>query len=208
MLEIAEYRYGVAQRDWPWWRQEQQRQVFQQEQRHRILQVGLPVGRRLTVDYFRSLLRSFDGDRLHQLGNTGALPFHVACRTGAPVEILELLLQEYPGALCVADNTGSLPIHYACQANVPSLAVLRFLLQRDPAAVRARDNTGALPLHRLCGSDSSVDAVQLLLAASEGSVSVRTSDGDLPLMVAYKTRASLDVCMVMLRAYPDALEDL
>jgi len=204
ILDVAEYRY-LAQEEESEEKQEDEEESAQQQQ---TLQVCLPVGK-LTVDQLRALLRSFDGDPMHQEDDTGALPFHVACRTPAPVEILDLLLQEFPGALHIADHNNPLPIHCACQADSVSLSVLQFLLERAPASVRAHDNTGSLPLHWLCGSKTFLEeTVMLLLKAYDGSVSVRRNNGDLPLMVAYKTRASLGVCLVLLRTYPDALEDL
>jgi len=170
-------------------------------QQQQILEIGLPVGK-LTVDQFRALLRSFGGDQIRHRDTAGALPFHTACQTAAPVEILSLLLEEYPGALHMTDNNNCLPIHFACQAQSPSLAVFQFLLGVDPAAVRTRDNTGSLPLHHLSGSKPPEDAVALLLAAYDGSVSARRNNGDLPLMVAYKTRASLGVCLVFAAPLP------
>jgi len=163
------------------------------------LQVELPVGK-LTTDQFRALLRALP------LDNDGTTAFHVACRTAAPVEILELLLQEYPGAMQIADNSGCFPLHCACQARTPSLAVLQFLLQQDPAAVRACDNTGSLPLHHLCGSKPPDDIVDFLLAANEGSISVRANNGYLPLMVACRSRASHSVVGTLLRTYPYSLQ--
>jgi len=167
--------------------------------------VELPVGK-LTFDEFRDLLLSFDGNLMRQQDNTGATPFHFACGTAAPVEILEPLLAMSPGALNIADNSGALPIHCACQAESPSLAVLRFLSEQDPASVRALDNAGYLPLHHLCGAKPPEDCVKLLVAEYEGSPSVRANNGDLPFTVACKTRASPGVCSILLTAYPDALE--
>jgi len=195
ILEDAQYRYLV------------EAPVQQQQRQRQTLQIQLPVGK-LTVDQFRALLRSFNGNRMRQRDtNTGATPFHVACRSAAPVEILELLWELYPDAGNSADNSGSLPLHCACQADVPSLAVLRFLLERNPAAVRALDNSGALPLHRLCRRANPDDnAVRLLLAEYEGSVSVRTNNGDLPFTVACKSRASPSAVLILLKANPDALQ--
>jgi len=204
ILEAAEYRYLVEEEE-PEEEQENEEESVQQQQQ--TLQICLPVGK-LTVDKFRLLLRSFDGDLMRHEDDTGAIPFHVACRTAAPPQILGILLEEFPGALHVTDDNNSLPIHFACQADAPSLSVLQFLLERDPAAVRALDNTGALPLHRLCRAKPPDDTVTLLLAAYEGSISVRTNNGVLPFTVACQTRASLSVMLILLRAYPDALEDM
>jgi len=83
------------------------------------------------------------------------------------------------------------------------------LIQREPAAVRALDNAGELPLYRLCGAHAAVDSVAFMMDAYEGSVSARRNNGGLPFTVAFKTRAaSIDVCLALLRAYPDALKDM
>jgi len=200
ILEAAQYRYLVDEDD---------SDSEEDDAEEPLLQVRLPLGR-LSIHGFlslvRALLRSFDGNPLLQPNNTGALPFHVACRSGAPVEILIVLLEEYPEALNIADDNGSLPIHFACQANNPSLAVLKFLLERIPGTIFVRDNTGALPLHRLCEAEPSKDSMVFLLEAYNGSVSVRTNSGDLPVMLACTARASQSVVGILLRAYPDALE--
>jgi len=204
ILEVADCRYFVEEDNSEEEEDNDEESVQQQKQ---TLRVYLPIGK-LTLDHFRSLLQSFDGNLMHQQDDTGAVPFHVACRTDAPVEVLELLLQEYPGAVRIADNRGSLPMHVACSADAPSRAVLQLLLDRSPTALHARDHSVALPMHCLCASDPPVDAVALLLRENHGSISKRNDNNDLPFTVACKTRASLGVLLVLLRAYPDALEDL
>jgi len=189
ILEVAVYRYLEAD----------------DSGNQRNLQVRLPIGR-LTVDKFRSLLQCFDTGLMRQQDSNGTLPFHVACRGGAPVEILRLVLEEYPDAQNVADNRGYFPIHYACQAVAPSLDVIRFLSEQHPASVFAQTSSGALALHLLCGAKPADNVVRFLLQLYEGSISVTTNDGDLPLMVACKTRASESVVQLLLRGYPDALE--
>jgi len=202
ILEVAEHRCFVEDNS-----EEEDGDEESVQQRQQTLRVCLPVGK-LALAHFRSLLQSFDGNLMHHQDNTGALPLHVACRTDAPVEILELLLQEHPGAVRIADNSGSLPMHVTCQADAPSRAVLQLLLDRSPTALRARDHAGALPLHCLCASNPPVDALELLLRACHGSVAERNNNNDLPFTVACKTRASIGVCLVLLRAHPDALGDL
>ena len=90
------------------------------------LQVQLPLGK-LTLDHFQSLLQLFPANSFHSRDNEGDLPLHVACRVGAPIEILRLLVQKYAAALQTTDNNGSLPLHAACQANAPPLESIRFV---------------------------------------------------------------------------------
>ena len=73
------------------------------------LQVQLPLGK-LTLDHFQTLLQLFPANSFRSGDNDGALPLHIACRVGAPVEILRLLVQKYAAALQTADNNGEFAI--------------------------------------------------------------------------------------------------
>jgi len=198
ILEAAEYSYVFTDGE-------------SVEQQQPTLQVQLPIGR-LDFDHFQHYLKEFfDRTLMHKQDITGATPFHFACRDAVPVEILSFLLDLFPEALKIADYSGCLPLHCACQAAAPSHAVLQFLLQRDPEAtthILARNNKGELPLHLLAGANPPDNALALLLEAEKGSIKVATNSGDLPLMVAFKARASLSVAYRLLRAYPDTLENM
>ena len=168
------------------------------------LRVQLPLGK-LTLDHVETLLQLFPADCFGSRDNDGDLPLHIACRVGAPVEILHLFVQAYAAALQTADNHGGWPLHAACQADAPSLDAIRFLAAQDPNAVQAPNNDGALPLHLLCGARPSVQVVKYLVQLFEGALAMRTQRGDLPLMVACKMSSSESVLQVLLTAYPDAL---
>lgn len=73
--------------------------------------------------------------------------------------------------------------------------------------MRVRDNAGWLPLHCACGANPSVGVVEYL-APLGGAISESTDNGYLPLMVACTTGASVDVVNMLLKAYPDALQDM
>jgi len=126
ILEVAEYQYLTEEEEEEddedeqeeyWYlmegeeeeegeNHEDEQELVQQQQQ--TLRVYLPVGK-LTVDNFRELLLSFDADLMCQRDNTHAFPFHVARRTDAPVEILNLLLEvDDPGTLHIADFSNSL----------------------------------------------------------------------------------------------------
>jgi hypothetical protein len=75
------------------------------------------------------------------------LPIHLASANGAPVGLLEVLLQAYPGGGTEADpHNGYLPLHILCQ-NAPTLASIRLLLSLCPESTKAVDMQGRLPLH-------------------------------------------------------------
>jgi len=166
--------------------------------------VKLPLGK-LTLDQFQALLLLLPPDSFCIRDNSGALPLHIACRVGAPIQIIRLFVQAYAAALQTADNNGALPLHAACQADSPSLDAIRFVVEQDPNAVQAANNDGALPVHLLCGSSPSVQVVKYLVQLFEGGLAMMTNAGDLPLMVACNTAASQSVLQVLLTAYPEAL---
>jgi len=137
----------------------------------------LPLGtpRMKQVD---ALLQLFDTDSMiRHRDESGSVPLHHACRKGAPFEILRLLLHLDE----VADGTAG-------------------QIARTP---HCRNHQGALPIHCLLTSKPLVGAVKFLLEAHPGSPSVRTANGDYPLMVACESSASVDVIFELLKAYPD-----
>ena len=168
------------------------------------LQVHLPLGK-LTLDHFQSLLQLFPANLTSSRDNDGALPLHIACQFGAPVEILRLIVQADAAALQTMNNNGDLPLHAACQADAPSLDGIRFVVEQDPNAVQAANNDGALPLHLLCGSRPTVPTVKYLVSSFEGALALMPHSGDLPLMLACKASSSQSVLQVLLTAYPEAL---
>jgi len=168
--------------------------------------VHLPLGR-LVVVHFTRLLGLFPDSSFSRRDDDGALPLHVACEKGAPVEIVRPLLLRHAAALHMRNNSGDLPLHAACRAAAAAEPLIRFLAEQDPNAVEAPNNDEALPLHLLCGSSRpTLRAVKYLVDAFEGALGMVTNQGgDLPLMVACQASASESVLQVLLRADPAAL---
>lgn len=182
----------------------------------------------VTGGYYRTFLQSFDAEMLAYPDHTdnGALPIHVACAQGVPSEILSILVEMDPATLQISDSTGALPLHTACdRGGRVNLDSLRFLVDRGgPTPLSARDQDGALPLHHLlralprrallpstplAGDEpnqcAELTAVEHLLNAHGGSVSVATNEDELPFVVAAKTGVSVDILYTLLRANPAAL---
>ena len=146
-----------------------------------------------------------DPDTIRAQDNNRAMPLHVACRGSAPIEVLRFLVEQDSAALFSIDSGGSVPLHVACRAGIP-LENIKFLVEKGGVGtLTARDSRCALPLHSLCESMPSVLAVQYLLKLHPVAVTEKTSDGDLPIMVACQSSASEEVIYVLMRAYPNAL---
>lgn len=79
------------------------------------------------------------------------LPLHAAIIFGSPLEILELLLGEYPAAAQSKDDQGMLPLHLSFR-NFQSWDILEELLTAYPYAISVKDRRGRTPLQ--CASSS------------------------------------------------------
>jgi len=163
----------------------------------------------LRLEHFVALLRLFDPSILRIRDSQGRLPLHIAAAGGAPVGVLEALM--FPLACRVEDNFGACPIHVACTASAP-LDVIQYLVERDGVAVtiRKRDNRGRLPLHLLLRkrrlvSAPKLETVQYLTNAYPQSLAARVPTGCLPIMLAARASASLDVIHYLLRQDPQVV---
>ena len=46
--------------------------------------------------------------------SAGHLPIHYACSRGAPLEMVQFLVELYPESLSISNDFKALPVHYAC----------------------------------------------------------------------------------------------
>jgi len=118
------------------------------------------------------LVDTFPDDlmRFHE----GTLPFHCACRSGAPRSILEWLCQHSPEAArtCTTDTNDS-PLHCylsstantsetsvgAQQQQEMFLSAVEFLVEQYPASLRIPNRFGWLPFHVAAINDAPLDVL-------------------------------------------------
>jgi hypothetical protein len=82
-------------------------------------------------------------------GNTlQGLPLHVACRKGAPVEVMTALLEAYPDATTIRNCCDNLPCHSACCNGISSEG-MKMLLRCNPDAADAINSAHKTPMQRL-----------------------------------------------------------
>ena len=96
----------------------------------------------------------------------GLLPLHIAARSCAPVDVLELLIQAYPDGVRAMDATSyRLPLHFACvrKANLECISVL---LAANPVAASYEDGDAHTPAQLAASHGAGEEAVQLLTAAA------------------------------------------
>jgi hypothetical protein len=81
------------------------------------------------------------------------LPIHAAIIFGSPLNVVELLLQEYPSGAQQKDDQGMLPIHLAFR-NDADWDVLEELLTAHPLGVSVKDRKGRTPIQCASGKMS------------------------------------------------------
>jgi hypothetical protein len=82
------------------------------------------------------------------VNTTQVLPLHVACRKGAPVEVVTALLEAYPDATTIRNCLKQLPCHVACLYGISSEG-MKMLLRCNPDAADAINQYGNTPMHCL-----------------------------------------------------------
>ena len=192
--------------------------VLAQERRltlHALLRVAvfernvirLPIGS-LQMDHMLTLLRSVvdqDTDCIHTRDGDGNMPIHIASCSRVPVELLRFLAEQDVATLQIQGANGALPLHKACCFGI-SIDKIRLLVEAGGVGtLSARDNDGNMPLHRLCRSQPPVQVVKYILDQAPETVQKRTGGGDLPVTLACKFSASLDVVFELVRAFPQEL---
>jgi len=113
------------------------------------------------------------------LVHNGLLPFHCACRSGAPKDVLEWWLKQYPHlAGTPVQETNDYPLHcYVSHIPQPEstmaeldleekqeyeqeyLSTVEYLVKAHPAAVRIANRGGWIPLHLAAMHDAPLSAV-------------------------------------------------
>lgn len=103
---------------------------------------------------------------IHTKADNGSLPLHTAVRYGAPVAVVQLLLENNEQTLLETGYYDQLPLHVACR-NGATPDVVQLLLDHDEikVTVMQEDNVGRLPIHLalLHTTENQIDVVRLLL---------------------------------------------
>ncbi|CAB9522253.1 expressed unknown protein [Seminavis robusta] len=74
--------------------------------------------------------------RLVDDDDMGELPLHAACRVGASLSVIRVLVHNYPGALRRRCRGGPLPLHVAVKWSSTSLQTIQFLHEQYPSAIQ------------------------------------------------------------------------
>jgi ankyrin repeat protein len=142
---------------------------------------------------------------------SGELPFDIACRQEASLEVLRVLVERTPATVKMTDEGEELlpsPFLFTCShwAGLHSLQNLRWLLGIDPSAVETANADGNLPLHLVCMAQAPLAAVQILVERHPAAVETANNDGHLPLHLACNSQASLKVLQFLVEMDPASVE--
>jgi hypothetical protein len=146
---------------------------------------------------------------------SGELPLHWACMSGANTQTIRALLLAYPEGTRLTNQAGKLPLHLSCQ--YLNREAIQLLLSLYPEACSIADNHGWLPLHYALNtfptsappSSSSLSAqaspaqlsqaiIDLLLSTYPGSAQTPTHQGYFPLHLYLRNRPSPSSAVVNL----------
>lgn len=124
----------------------------------------------------------------------GNLPMHLAAMYAGPT-VIEFLLQEYPGACCVAGYHDRLPLHILCARSFDSAALSPSIVSRmievHPDSVSTVDRHGRRPLHCACARRYLVwDVLELLIHADSESLLAKDKTKQTPLQLARRWKQS------------------
>lgn len=142
----------------------------------------------------------------YKLGRT---PVHAAVANGAPLDVVQHVLELRPLALTEKDAWGKTPLACACMnakaGNENAAAILRHVLTEK--GVRTLDRGGMTALHTACANGASVENMHLLLDAFPDAIRLPDSNGKLPLHAACSyPKVEKAALQLLLRAYPDSLK--
>jgi hypothetical protein len=118
-------------------------------------------------------------------------PLHIACQSGAPIQVIKALLNANPIASQIACGMQDrLPLHFLLAAATSSTApvqesVVIALVESYPASCRIVDGAGNLPIHLACMAMHASDAIfnSILSMYPEGAYA-RNHAGMYPLHLA------------------------
>jgi ankyrin repeat protein/serine/threonine protein kinase len=140
----------------------------------------------------------------------GKLPLHEACRRGAPLSVVRVLLDAYPQAVKDRENDDlATPLHEAAVGVFHQPQLLLALLDAHGNALKDKDARGALPLHHACAHQLS-DAAVVARCLKEYPSSARQHDGEhrLPVAKAALQNAPAEVVSALLAARPITEKDV
>ncbi len=172
---------------------------------------------RCDKETFEKVVNDVGTSMLKNEDEIGWLPLHYACRHychdkdgKSDFELIELLVQWYPGAVTKKDKFNRCPLHIAIDSRA-SVDVVDLLLNHDESQIAINCTTATLkrnPFHIACNRGASKDVFERLMRSdSKGEMLIsKTLLGCTPLQLAIESRLQHDI-IKMLIARSDHMVD-
>jgi hypothetical protein len=126
----------------------------------------------------------WENETIHGTNECGATALHIACGNGAPLEVVEVLLNELDKDTIHAKerNFENTALHDACWFEAPVEIVKMLLNHFDKKIVNAANNYGQTALHLACMKGVQAEFLHLLVTHKYGKMlpSARNAAGRLP----------------------------
>lgn len=131
-------------------------------------------------------------------------PLHMAISSGAPMQVLDMLVKEAPEVASKTDKFGRTCLHLAVKNggtttndiidgpepyteekhSLSTMEAVKLIHLLDTSQVKTKDKAEKLPLHTACEVGCIVDVAKFLVHAYPDSVHTKNKDGNLPVDVA------------------------
>lgn len=126
---------------------------------------------------------------------------HASCSFQATADVVEALLQAYPGGATQPNAAGNLPIHQGAMWQAP-VETIELLLARYPEGATVRNQYGSLPLHMAASNQASQEVVRLLIDSYPDAMHLQNDDGMTPLDLALADESASDAVLALLEGRP------
>ena len=117
----------------------------------------------------------------HQVRD-GAYPMHIAISNGAPLDVINLLMENAPDVLVMGDKFHRTPLHLASARYDLSLDLVQLLVNYDSTPLHECDCNNELPLHIACKNEHApVDVIRFLVNSNPAALYLANKDGFHPV---------------------------
>jgi len=130
------------------------------------------------------LQRFIDNDNIDQSmfqqkdEHVGHLPFHLTSHVSSKIEVVKMVLKQYPAAIHTTKKDDSYPLHLAAGFN--SLEIVKYIYHQYPQAIRMKTIHGLTPLALCAFKSSNPEIVSFLIDQYPEALNV-TENGKTPL---------------------------
>jgi len=135
----------------------------------------------------------------------GDLPMHIACKVQSQFESIQLLVQEFGGALQTRNGGGDLPLHICCRGDA-AFATIRLLAQEFGGALQIRNGCGDLPLQICCRENAALATIRLLAQQYPYALDIPDRNGLFPLHLHLSVTSDAEAIDFWENLIPEALE--